>query len=88
MYVKPGCPYCQQARDALSAEGLDWEERDATTDRGWRAELMEHSRGQRRGADDRGARRGDRRLARQGLTRGLGRPVGRQAGTSMPRAVA
>ena len=45
MYVKPGCPYCQQARDALSAEGLDWEERDATTDRGWRAELMEHSRG-------------------------------------------
>jgi glutaredoxin 3 len=45
MYVKPGCPYCQQARDALSAEGLDWEERDATTDRAWRAELMEHSRG-------------------------------------------
>jgi glutaredoxin len=45
MYVKPGCPYCQQARDALSAEGLDWEERDATTDRGWRAELMEHSNG-------------------------------------------
>jgi glutaredoxin 3 len=44
MYVKPGCPYCQQARDALSAEGLEWEERDATTNREWRAELMEHSR--------------------------------------------
>ena len=45
MYVKPGCPYCQQARDSLSAQALDWEERDATTDAGWKAELMEHSRG-------------------------------------------
>jgi glutaredoxin len=45
MYVKPGCPYCEQAREALSEQGLDWEERDATTDRGWREELMEHSRG-------------------------------------------
>jgi glutaredoxin len=45
MYVKPGCPYCQQAREALSEQGLDWEERDATSDRGWRDELMEHSRG-------------------------------------------
>jgi glutaredoxin 3 len=45
MYVKPGCPYCQQAREALSAEGLEWEERDATVNRDWRAELMEHSRG-------------------------------------------
>jgi len=45
MYVKPGCPYCQAARDAMRADGLDWEERDATADRAWRAELMEHSRG-------------------------------------------
>jgi glutaredoxin 3 len=45
MYVKPGCPYCQQARDTLTEQGLDWEERDATADRGWRDELMEHSRG-------------------------------------------
>ena len=22
MYVKPGCPYCQSARDALSADGV------------------------------------------------------------------
>jgi len=43
MYVKPGCPYCQQAREALSAEGLEWEERDATVNREWRAELMEYS---------------------------------------------
>jgi glutaredoxin 3 len=45
MYVKPGCPYCQVARDAMRADGLDWEERDATADPAWRAELMEHSRG-------------------------------------------
>ena len=45
MYVKPGCPYCPQAREALRADGLDWEERDATTRGEWRDELMEHSRG-------------------------------------------
>ena len=33
MYVKPGCPYCQQAREALRAEGLDWEGRDAFNDK-------------------------------------------------------
>lgn len=43
MYVKPGCPYCQAARDELSAEGLDWEERDATQSQEWRAELFRHS---------------------------------------------
>jgi glutaredoxin len=45
MYVKPRCPYCQQAREGLSAQGLDWEERDATANREWRAELMEYSHG-------------------------------------------
>jgi glutaredoxin 3 len=45
MYVKPGCPYCEQAREALAAEGLEFEERDATVNRAWREELFEHSRG-------------------------------------------
>jgi glutaredoxin len=45
VYVKPGCPYCQEARDDLAADGLEWEERDATTRRDWRAELMEFSKG-------------------------------------------
>lgn len=40
MYVKPGCPYCQAAREQLAAEGEPVEERDATRDAGWRAELM------------------------------------------------
>jgi glutaredoxin len=43
MYVKPGCPYCQAARDGLTAQGLDWEERDATTRDDWKSELFEHS---------------------------------------------
>ena len=43
MYVKPGCPYCDGARDRLRAEGLDWEERDATTRPDWREELFRHS---------------------------------------------
>ncbi len=43
MYVKPGCPYCQAARDRLSEQGLDWEERDATADPGWRSELFGYS---------------------------------------------
>ncbi len=40
MYVKPGCPYCDQARDALREQGLEWEERDATTRAEWRDELF------------------------------------------------
>ena len=40
MYVKPGCPYCQRAREQLAAEGTTVEERDATQNPDWRAELM------------------------------------------------
>ena len=40
MYVKPGCPYCDAARAHFQEEGVDVEERDATTDGTWRAELM------------------------------------------------
>jgi glutaredoxin 3 len=43
MYVKPGCPYCQAAREHLSAEGETVEERDATQEPAWKAELMEHT---------------------------------------------
>jgi glutaredoxin len=44
MYVKPGCPYCAQARAALTADGLEFEERDATTSADWKAELFQHTR--------------------------------------------
>jgi len=45
MYVKPNCPYCAAARESLGAQGLEWEERDATTKPSWRDELHEHSKG-------------------------------------------
>ena len=43
MYVKPGCPYCQAAREGLTAQGIEWEERDATTRDDWKQELFEVS---------------------------------------------
>jgi glutaredoxin len=45
MYVKPRCPYCAAAREHLTAAGEPFEERDATVDADWKAELMLHSRG-------------------------------------------
>jgi glutaredoxin 3 len=45
MYVKPGCPYCEEARQALRSEGVEFVERDATTRADWRAMLMRHTRG-------------------------------------------
>ena len=43
-YVKPNCPYCAEAREEMRAEGLEFEERDATTRADCRAELMRHSK--------------------------------------------
>ena len=40
MYVKPGCPYCQAAREHLASEGESVEERDATLNPECKAELM------------------------------------------------
>jgi glutaredoxin 3 len=45
MYVKPGCPYCQAAREELAAAGEHVEERDATADAGWKTELMGYTNG-------------------------------------------
>ena len=43
MYVKPGCPYCAAAREDLAARGEEFEERDATADAEWKAELMRYT---------------------------------------------
>jgi glutaredoxin 3 len=40
MYVKPGCPYCERAREHFADEAVSVEERDATQNPSWRAELM------------------------------------------------
>lgn len=45
MYVKPGCPYCQAARESLGGAGVEFEERDATTSSEWRTELMGYTKG-------------------------------------------
>ena len=43
MYVKPGCPYCQAAREHLAEQGEAVEERDATQNAAWREELMRYT---------------------------------------------
>jgi glutaredoxin 3 len=44
IYTKPNCPYCAAARDDMDARGEPYEERDATTNPAWKAELMDLSR--------------------------------------------
>ena len=57
MYVKPGCPYCQRAREQLAAEGTDHRgaRRDAEPGLAGRADGL-HEQPRRR-ADDRPRRR-------------------------------
>lgn len=43
MYVKPGCPYCDEQRQRFTAEGIEWTEIDATASPEARAELMRYS---------------------------------------------
>jgi glutaredoxin len=45
MYVKPNCPYCENARQDLNARGVEFVERDATTNNAWRADLMRLTNG-------------------------------------------
>ena len=45
IYVKPGCPYCQQARDHYLARGVKWTEYDAQNDRARRKEMLAYSGG-------------------------------------------
>ena len=41
MYVKPGCPYCQRARDYYNENGIDFIEYDAQNDRERQKEMLE-----------------------------------------------
>ena len=43
MYVKPGCPYCQAAREHFAAVGERVEERDATQSPEWKTELFSYT---------------------------------------------
>lgn len=40
MYVKPGCPYCQKARDHFNANGIQFTEYDAQNDKQRQREML------------------------------------------------
>ena len=43
IYTKPGCPYCQQARDYYDSKGIVYTDYDAQNDRARRAEMFRYS---------------------------------------------
>jgi glutaredoxin len=43
IYTKPGCPYCQQARDYYDSKGIAYIDCDAQTNRAYRAEMFKFS---------------------------------------------
>ena len=45
MYTKPGCPYCDRARDHYNNEGIEFVEFDAQNDLNRREEMLEYSGG-------------------------------------------
>lgn len=45
MYVKPGCPYCQRARDYYNANNISFVEYDAENDAARRREMFALSGG-------------------------------------------
>lgn len=40
MYTKPGCPYCQAARDHYNSHGISFIEYDAQTDKARQREML------------------------------------------------
>jgi glutaredoxin 3 len=45
IYTKPGCPYCQQAREHYNAEGIAFTEYDAQNDRERQQDMLSISSG-------------------------------------------
>ena len=45
MYTKPGCPYCQQARDHYNTRGIAFIEYDAQNDKARQREMLSISGG-------------------------------------------
>ncbi|HEX8888447.1 MAG TPA: glutaredoxin [Pyrinomonadaceae bacterium] len=43
IYTKPGCPYCQQARDYYNSQGIPFTDYDAQNDRQRRQEMLAYS---------------------------------------------
>jgi glutaredoxin len=47
MYVKPGCPWCEEQRERFRSQGVEWEEIDAKADPAARQELIRYTDGTR-----------------------------------------
>jgi len=45
MYTKPGCPYCQQARDHYRKSGVKFTDYDAQNDKRRQKEMLEYAGG-------------------------------------------
>ncbi|MEP6923794.1 MAG: Uxx-star family glutaredoxin-like (seleno)protein [Pyrinomonadaceae bacterium] len=45
IYSKPGCPYCEKARDYYNENGIEFTEYDAQNDRMRRTEMFAYSDG-------------------------------------------
>ena len=45
MYMKPGCPWCEEQRDRFRSQGVEWEEVDAKADPAARQELIRYTDG-------------------------------------------
>ncbi|MEO6587922.1 MAG: Uxx-star family glutaredoxin-like (seleno)protein [Pyrinomonadaceae bacterium] len=45
IYTKPGCPYCQKARDYYYENGVEFTEYDAQNDKERKNEMLEFSSG-------------------------------------------
>ncbi len=45
MYIKPGCPYCQKARDFYQESKIDFIEYDAQNDKTRKQEMLDYSGG-------------------------------------------
>lgn len=45
MYIKPGCPYCQKARDYYNENNIAFTEYDAQNDRQRKKEMLDFSDG-------------------------------------------
>ena len=45
MYTKPGCPYCEKAREYYRSEGIEITEYDAMYDRVHQKEMLEYTDG-------------------------------------------
>ena len=45
IYTKPGCPYCQQAREYYNENGIEFIDYDAQNDKKHQKEMLEFSDG-------------------------------------------